>query len=142
MDLKEERNMILDMIAEGKITVEEAKQLLDALEKSTRTRPEEDEFFGPRWPHGPGNVHKPHGRMPYGHIPHVADIPDIPDISRIVEQAYAEAMPDMVDELANLNDVRSDLQEEINRMQAELDSLKVERKRRKDSHGAAEDWDE
>ena len=36
MDLKEERNMILDMVAEGRITVEDAKQLLDALEKSAR----------------------------------------------------------------------------------------------------------
>ena len=108
MDLKEERNMILDMVAEGRITVEDAKQLLDALEKSARKRESGEEFFTT-----PG--------MDF-HIPEVR----IPDVSRIVNRAYRHAMPHVHGRIEGLEDMRENLEDQIENLRDELERLRDE----------------
>jgi hypothetical protein len=114
MDLKEERNMILDMVAEGRINVDEAKQLLDALEKSARASEEEDEFIST-----PG--------MDF-HIPEIR----MPNIPRIVNRAYRRAVPRVYSNLTDLDDIRDDLEDEMERMREELEELKEEARRIKE----------
>ena len=108
MDLKEERNMILDMVAEGRITVEDAKQLLDALEKSARRREKNEEFISSP----PMDFHIPEVR--------------IPNVEHIINRAYRKAMPHVHSRLEGLEDMREDLQDEIEHLREELDKLKEE----------------
>lgn len=126
MDLKEERNMILDMVAEGRINVEEAKQLLDALEKSAPAREDEDEFIASP-------------EMDF-HIPEV----HIPNVSRIVSRAYRHAIPKVYSNLADLDDMRDELEDEMERLREELEELKGETRRMKkeEKRSPEEDWDE
>ena len=129
MDLKDERNMILDMVSEGKITVEEAKQLLDALEQSARKSEREDDFIGPAFD-----------------IP----MPQMPDISRIVNRATQRAyrrtmhMPRVFHNLEDLEDMRDELEDEVERLREQLEELK-EQTRDLHAHGHKpgddEDWD-
>ncbi len=48
--MTEERKRILDMVASGKISVEEAEQLLDAIRKSEEGQTEEDKLDGKKNP--------------------------------------------------------------------------------------------
>lgn len=133
MDMKEERNMILDMVAEGRINVEEAKQLLDALEKSARARKDEEEFF----------------RIPEMDI-HIPEVPPIPNVSRIINRAYRKAGAKVYSRMSDLEDIRGDLEEEMERMREELEAIKEEARRiKEDAHyqedqrqrREEEDWD-
>ena len=115
MDLKEERNMILDMVAEGKITVEEAKQLLDALEQSVRENEPDDDFFV---------------------APNIDfQMPKMPDISRIVNRAtkrasrHARKMPRVFYDMDDLSDIRDNLEEEVERLREEMEEMKEEARR-------------
>jgi hypothetical protein len=108
MDLKEERNMILDMVAEGRITVDDAKQLLDALEKSARKHDGKDEFIA-----SPG--------MDF-HIPEVR----IPNVGNIINRAYRHARPKIHTHFGDLEDIREDMEDEIERLRDQLNALKEE----------------
>ncbi len=111
MDLKEERHMILDMVADGKITVEEAKLLLDALEQSAGKTEAEDDFFTT-----PGmDFHIPEIRMP--NIPH------------IVNRAYRHARPHIHSSIDDLEDVRDELEDEVDNLREEMEKLKEETQR-------------
>ncbi len=111
MDLKEERHMILDMVAEGKITVEEAKQLLDALEQSASANETDDDFFST-----PG--------MDF-HIPEIR----MPNIPRIVNRAYRRAAPHIYSSINDLEDVRDELEDEVDNLREEMEKLKEETQR-------------
>jgi hypothetical protein len=65
MSIKEERSMILTMIAEGKITAEEGDRLLQALEQSEQ------------------NKHESMKRKKLGGIPGVPPIPSLPSLPRV-----------------------------------------------------------
>ena len=125
MDLKEERNMILDMVAEGRINVEEAKQLLDALEKSARLAKDEDEFFST-----PGvDVHIPEVR--------------IPNVNRIINRAYRKAMPKAYSNLVDMDDMRENLEAEMERLREQMEALKEETRRiKKEPWHPEEDWED
>ena len=112
MDLKEERNMILDMVAEGKITVEEAKELLDALEKSVKENEAGDDFFV---------------------APNIDfQMPEMPDFSRIVNRAtkrayrHAKKMPKVFYDMDDMAEIHDDLKEEVERLKEEMETLKEE----------------
>ena len=108
MDFKEERNMILDMVAEGRITVDDAKQLLDALEKSASKKNPDDEFFV-----SPG--------MDF-HIPEVR----IPNVNHIINRATRRSMPGFVMHSSDLEDLRENLEDEMERLREQLEILKEE----------------
>jgi len=117
MDLKEERNMILDMIAEGKISVEEAKQLLDALEQSAEGEESPEDFFDPQTFEPSFNNMR------------------IPNIPRIVNNARSKAYRhayhrlDMDSTLDSLENAREELENELQRMREELKDLHKEEER-------------
>jgi polyhydroxyalkanoate synthesis regulator phasin len=114
MDMKEERNMILDMIAEGKITVEEAKQLLDALEQGAEGEDIPDDYFDPQiFDTSFNNM-----RLPY--------IPNI--INKSTRKAFRHAYHrmDMDSAMDGLENAREDLEDELQRMREELKDLHKE----------------
>lgn len=114
MDLKEERNMILDMIAEGKITVEEAKQLLDALEQSAEDDTSEDSF-------DPQFFDTTFSDMRFPNVPHI--------ISKATRKAYRKMQDrqlDMDSMMDGLENAREDLEDELQRMRDELNELHKE----------------
>ena len=108
MDLKEERHMILDMVSEGKISVEEAKQLLDTLEQSVRD--------------------KRSSRRRGGRRTVEFQIPPMPDIPKIVRRSLRPLEPYM--EMAY-----DDLEAQFKEMEEELECVREElRIMREDTH--------
>jgi thiamine kinase-like enzyme len=124
MDLKEERNMILDMIAEGKISVEEAKQLLDALEQSAAGDDTSESFFD---------------AQDFGTSFDEMRMPNIPRIvNRATQKAYRRmqerrnmdpTLDGLEDAREDLEDAREDLEDELQRMREELKELQKEAER-------------
>ena len=110
MDLTEERNIILDMVAEGRISVDEAKQLLDALEISNRKKEPADDFCV-----SPG--------MDF-HIPEVR----VPNVNRIIHNAYRHAKPGFDFHSEDLDEMRDKLEDEMEILRDEMEMLKEETK--------------
>ncbi|MEM5773485.1 MAG: hypothetical protein AAGU05_00680 [Anaerolineaceae bacterium] len=107
MDFSEERNMILDMVAEGRISVEDAKQLLDALEKSARKQKQtDDDFFVT-----PG--------MDF-HVPEVR----VPNVGRIVRHAIRGSMPGYRFNSEEADEIRENLEEELETLREEMETLR------------------
>lgn len=130
MDFKEERNMILDMVAEGRITVDDAKSLLDALEKSSlKKHPETtDDFFVT-----PG--------MDF-HVPEV----HIPNVNRIVRQAIRNSVPGYRINGEEMDEVRANLREEMESLREQMELLAEEIKEKvkeaaREQHRHTEEWE-
>lgn len=80
--MSEQRMRILQMLEEGKISVDEASQLLSKVEDLNEETGEEAGGPHPHAHHGPGPGF-PHIEMPH--------VPPIPDVGKIVNDAMAEA---------------------------------------------------
>jgi histidinol dehydrogenase len=107
MDFREERNMILDMVAEGRITVEDARQLLDALEASAKKTPEpRDDFFTT-----PGFDF---------HVPEVR----IPNVDRIVQHAVRHATPGFHGMRDEFDEMRGSMEDELENLRVQIEDLK------------------
>ncbi len=136
MDFSEERNMILDMVAEGRISVDDAKQLLDALEKSAskKKKPEDDFFVTPG--------------MDF-HVPEVR----IPNINRIVRHSMRGFPPGFRVGGEEVDEIREDLEEELENLREEIESLKEQarniteeikeqvREEQREHRRRSEDWE-
>lgn len=112
MDLKEERHMILDMVSDGKISVEEAKRLLDALEQS-------------------GHDKRSARRRRRRRTVEIPIPPPMPDIQKIVrsslrpmapymEMAYEDLEEELDEQREKMKAQQEGMQEELERMREEL----------------------
>lgn len=81
--MSEQTMKILRMLEEGKLTVDEASELLakvqDLEEEASKPEPE------------PGARHRPDMHFEMPNIPKIPNMPPIPDVGRIVNEAMAEA---------------------------------------------------
>ncbi|MCJ7622386.1 MAG: hypothetical protein MUO76_02700 [Anaerolineaceae bacterium] len=119
MDLKEERHMILDMVSEGKISVEEAKTLLDALEQS---RPD-----------------KRSARRMHGHRTVEIPIPPMPDVQKFMrsslrplapymDMAYEDLEEELEEQREKIKEQREKMKEQQEELQEELERMREELK--------------
>ena len=85
MDLTKERSLILEMIADGKITVDEGEELLQALNASTRKNPS-------------GSYANPAQQgFETGSVPPVPPVPAIPAMPAMPPMPTVPAVPPMPD---------------------------------------------
>jgi phage host-nuclease inhibitor protein Gam len=105
MTLREERRMVFDMLAEGKITVKEAEGLLDALEES---------FFTPF-------LHTSKGSRDFT----CCGSGDFSGCQHEFE-SYLEENEDYIEDIGDLEAVMGDFESEMGDLEAEIESWERE----------------
>ncbi|MCJ7702933.1 MAG: hypothetical protein MUO62_15225, partial [Anaerolineales bacterium] len=98
MDLNKERTMVLEMIAEGKITVDEGEELIKALNASARKGGQVE----PRWNEIPAVPAMPA-------IPSIPSLPAIPALPAIPSMGRVPPMPPMGRGIDSYTDLAAEL---------------------------------